>query len=61
MPYINGKQVLFGAQVNVTNVPIVQTTGDSETAVMSQKAVTDALNELTESLFIEENANWEVI
>lgn len=43
MAFINGKQVLFSPQVNVTNVEgvdveVVQETGTSETAVMSQKA-----------------------
>lgn len=46
MAVYNGKNVLFGAQVNVTEMPVdvVQTTGDSETVVMSQKAVTKNLD-----------------
>ncbi len=39
MTYINGKKILFSAGVNLLDVPIAQKTGDSVTAVMSQKAV----------------------
>lgn len=47
MAYINGKEVLFYPQGVATgaDVEIVQETGLSETAVMSQKAVTEELNE----------------
>ena len=44
MAYINGKEVLFSATVT-TDVEVVQERGTSETAVMSQKAVTNELNE----------------
>lgn len=43
MAYLNGEKILFSPQVHITTPEVVQTTGDSETAVMSQKAVTEAL------------------
>lgn len=45
MAYIDGNEVLFSATVNTegVDVEIVQTTGDSTTAVMSQKATTEAI------------------
>lgn len=43
MAYLNGKKILFSPQVHITEPAVVQTTGDSETAVMSQKAVTEAI------------------
>ena len=48
MAYINGKEVLFYPQVSTTgtSVEIVQELGTSETAVMSQKAVTEALGKI---------------
>ena len=48
MAYINGKETMFSANVNITegvDIEIAQSTGNSETAVMSQKAVTDKLAE----------------
>ena len=48
MAFIDGKEALFSANVNITNkcdCEITQSTGESETAVMSQKAVTDKLAE----------------
>lgn len=48
MAYINGKEVLFYPQAVATSadVEIVQELGTSETAVMSQKAVTEALEKI---------------
>lgn len=49
MAYINGDEVLFSAQItgdgisSGSSVEIVQTTGESTTAVMSQKATTKAI------------------
>ena len=50
MVYINGNEILFPAQIHLSEggeivqpIPVVQETGDSEEAVMSQKAVTEAL------------------
>lgn len=43
MAYLNGEEILFSPQVHITTPEVVQTTGDSETAVMSQMAVTEAL------------------
>ena len=37
-------------QVEATKTEIVQTTGDSETAVMSQKSVTEELNAIKTAL-----------
>ena len=51
MAYANGNEVLFsgeyheGDNVNL-NVDVVQTTGNSETLVMSQRAVTEGLNDI---------------
>lgn len=45
MAYIDGKEVLFSATVN-TDAVIVQERGTSETAAMSQKAVTEELEKL---------------
>ena len=51
MAYINGKETLFSSNVNIgAGVEIVQKTGASETAVMSQKAATD--NFVTKSDFV---------
>lgn len=45
MAYIDGKEILFPAKVSFrTECEIVQSAGNSETAVMSQKATTDAIN-----------------
>lgn len=44
MAYLNGEKILFSPQVHITTPEVVQTTGDSETAVMSQKAVTEAIS-----------------
>lgn len=47
MAYIGGNEILFSSNVTVvekgSNIPVEQTTGDSTTAVMSQKATTEAL------------------
>ena len=46
MAKLNGKDVLFSPRIIMTggtDIEIVQTTGDSETKVMSQKAVTEEL------------------
>lgn len=49
MAYINGNEVLFSAEVHEgADVEIVQETGTSETAVMSQRAVTKQLCEVCE-------------
>ena len=45
MAYINGNEVLFSATLN-TDAVIVQERGTSETAAMSQKAVTEELEKL---------------
>ncbi len=45
MAYINGKEILFKSAFT-TSCEIVQETGDSDSAVMSQKAVTDELKDL---------------
>ena len=51
MAYINGKEILFSPEVNVTKtVEIVQTTGDSTEVVMSQKAVTDAITKAVDEV-----------
>ena len=44
MAYINGNEVLFGANVNVktSNITIVQEAGNNENVVMSQKAVSNS-------------------
>lgn len=47
MAYADGKEILFSANVDITegaDIEIVQETGTSETAVMSQKATTNELN-----------------
>ena len=46
MAYMNGDEVLFSARIGNTgsDIEVVQETGESSTAVMSQKAVTAALN-----------------
>ena len=46
MANINGNEIFFGAQVNITEVPVVQGRGNSEVAVMSQKAVTQVINDM---------------
>ena len=44
MAYMNGNEVLFSGDFNIVNVDVVQKTGQSALAVMSQKAVTDTTN-----------------
>lgn len=68
MAYLNGEKILFSPQVHIATPEVVQTTGDSETAVMSQKAVTEALAtvekpwELVEDFVItEENVNEDIV
>lgn len=41
----NGQNISSPVKVNITTPPVVQTTGDSESSVMSQKAVTEALKD----------------
>lgn len=63
MAYMNGKEVLFSANVTASTVEVVQTTGDSETAVMSQKAVTENIippiiqSASGESILVTDSAN----
>ena len=45
MVLYNGKQVTSSPQVTLVPVDVVQSKGNSVTAVMSQKATTDAINE----------------
>lgn len=45
MAYINGKEILFSANLTAA-VEVVQERGTSETAAMSQKAVTEELKKL---------------
>ena len=47
MAYLNGEKFLFSPQVHITVPEVVETTGDSETAVMSQKAVTGLFDEVS--------------
>lgn len=43
MAFINGKEILFSSEINLTVVDVTQETGESKTAVMSQKSVTEEL------------------
>ena len=47
MAYLNGKPIFFSPQVHITVPEVVQKTGDSETAVMSQKAVTGLFDKVS--------------
>ena len=45
MAFINGQEILFSPELHISSVEVVQTTGESESAVMSQKSVTEELGQ----------------